>query len=141
MSFDSDSASPSDSGKSKKSVTWSNDKPMEESKPPSPRNSITSTTSSRTCASPTQKPVDTLSPTKTIEEYVRSEAHGRGLSEEALQEVIQSLMEEQANNVKEQEKQALMAATDGCQTATGSHTGGSQNGNGSVARNCSVKSV
>jgi hypothetical protein len=82
-----------------------------------------------------------MSPTKTIEEYVRSEAHGRGLSEEALQEVIQSLMEEQANNVKEQEKQALMAATDGCLPATGSHTGGSQNGNGSVARNCSVKSV
>lgn len=107
--------------------------------PPSRSNSTTSTTSSRTCASPTQKPVDTVSPTeKKIEEYVRSEAHGRGLSEADLQEVIESLMEEQAAKVKEQEKQAPMAAT-GSQPMNGTDPGGSPNR--SVARNCSVKSV
>ncbi|GLI77145.1 hypothetical protein PoHVEF18_005430 [Penicillium ochrochloron] len=157
-------SSSSDSQKSKKSVRWSENLVTDDSKPPSRSNSTGSTTSSRTCASPTQKPVRTLSPTKSamksnricasptqkpvetvsptrkkIEEYVRSEAHGRGLSESDLQEVIESLVEEQEAKAKEQEKQALMAATDDYQPMTGTDSGGSPNG--SVARKCSVKSV
>jgi hypothetical protein len=84
--------------------------------------------------------VESVSPTrKKIEKYVRSVAPGRGLSEADLQEVIESLVDEQEAKAKEQEKQALMAATDGYQPLTGTDSGGSPNG--SVARNCSVKSV
>ncbi|KAJ5886435.1 uncharacterized protein N7473_009109 [Penicillium subrubescens] len=178
-------SSSSDSQKSKKSVRWSENLVMDGSKPPSRSNSTSSTTSSRTCASPTQKPVGTISPTKSamkssrtstsptqmhvdtvsptnktitssrictsptqkpvdtfsptkkkIEEYVRSEAHGKGLSEVELQEVIESLMEEQAAKAKEQEEQALMAATDEYQPMTGTDPGGSPNG--SVAQKKSV---
>ncbi|KAJ5460153.1 uncharacterized protein N7458_001705 [Penicillium daleae] len=131
------------SEKSKKPVVSGNDNPVEESsKTRSPSNSITSTTSSRTCASPTQKPVEAKSHTKnrpSIEEYVRREALGRGLSEEDLQDVIRSLENEQMIKDEQQEKEALLVETDGCQPVTGTDSSGSQNG--TVARNVSVKSV
>lgn len=137
----SDSVPPSDSEKSKKTVIWAKDTPMEDSKPPSPINSIASTNSSHTCASPTSKPVDTASMTLTgltVEEYVRQDPRCRGLGEEALQEVIECIVNER--RIEEQEeKEALLDKTDGCQPKTGIDTGDSQNG--SVARNCSVKSV
>lgn len=126
-SAETDSAPPSDSDKSKKTteknkrkktVHWRNDTPMD--KPRSPRNSTTSTASSRTCASPPPKAMDTvvLKTGISLEEYVRTVADGQDLSEEFLQDVIQSLNEEfkggpkekQTNKAPQQEKQDLLAA-------------------------------
>lgn len=127
MSSETDSAPPSDSEKSKKTteksqrkktVRWSNDTPMD--KPHSQSNSTTSTTSSRTCASPPPKAIDTvvLKTGISLEEYVRTVADGQDLSEEFLQDVIQSLNEEfkggpkekQTDKAPQQEKQDLLAA-------------------------------
>jgi hypothetical protein len=86
--------------------------------------------------------VETKSHTKnrpSIEEYVRREALGRGLSEEDLQDVIRSLENEQMIKDEQQEKEAPLVETDGCQPVTGTDSSGSQNG--TVARNVSVKSV
>lgn len=86
----------SDSENSKKTVIWSTKTPMEGSKPPSPSNSIASTNSSRTCASPTPKPDDAISRTLSIEEHVRHLDIDKALnlSEEQLQEVIQFIEDE-----------------------------------------------
>lgn len=127
MSSETDSAPPSDSEKSKKTaeksqrkktVRWSNDTAMD--KPRSPSNSTTSTTSIRTCASPPPKAMDTvvLKTGISLEEYVRSVADGQDLSEEFLQDVIQSLNEEfkgrpkekQTDKAPQQEKQDLLTA-------------------------------
>ncbi|KAJ5377754.1 uncharacterized protein N7496_005163 [Penicillium cataractarum] len=138
----SDSAPPSDSEKSKKTVIWAKDTPMEDSRPPSPINSIASTNSSHTCASPTSKPVDSFAVTLTgltVEQYARQHHLSPGVSEETLQEIIRDLVEERRVKAQEEEKEALLAKSDGCQPKTGTDTDDSQNG--SVARNCSVKSV
>lgn len=127
MSSETDSAPPSDSEKSKKTteknqhkktVRWSNDTPMD--KPHSRGNSTTSTTSSRACESPPPKAMDTvvLKTGISLEEYVRTVADGQDLSEEFLQDVIQSLNEEftgrpkekQTNKAPQQEEQDLLAA-------------------------------
>jgi hypothetical protein len=86
----------SDSEKSKKTVIWAKDAPMEGSKPPSPNNSTASTSSNRTCASPTPKPEDPVSQILTPEEYVRRQNIARALysSEELLQDVILFMKDE-----------------------------------------------
>ncbi|KAJ5152954.1 uncharacterized protein N7482_009432 [Penicillium canariense] len=145
-----DLVSPSGSEKSEENKTSDIGKPKESPDPPCSSHNASSTTSSRTCTSPTRKNVHTKSQTSTglsIEEYVRREASGTGLSEESLQDVIRGLQDErkakqdQGKEEKEekQEKKNLLGEPDDHQSGSGSNSGGSRNG--SATRSCSVKSI